>query len=98
MADRQKLTEIVGQVEYEQETVQKVTEIVGQVEYDQAPILKVTEIVGQAEYTEISRLELRWICAQVEYGEEILGPTQDQLLRHGTWFGDGIKQKMSWAT
>lgn len=31
-----------------------------------------------------------------EYGEP-LGPTMDQLMRHGTWFSDGIKQSMFWA-
>jgi hypothetical protein len=25
------------------------------------------------------------------------GPTQDQLLRHGTWFGFGVRQNMWWA-
>jgi hypothetical protein len=25
------------------------------------------------------------------------GPTQEQLLRHGTWFGSGVKQRMWWA-
>ena len=25
------------------------------------------------------------------------GPTQAQLLRHGTWFGSGVKQRMWWA-
>jgi hypothetical protein len=25
------------------------------------------------------------------------GPTQAQLMRHGTWFGSGVKQRMWWA-
>lgn len=25
------------------------------------------------------------------------GPTQEQLLRHGTWFDSGVKQRMAWA-
>jgi hypothetical protein len=27
----------------------------------------------------------------------VTGPTQAQLLRHGTWFGDGVKQRMWWT-
>ena len=26
-----------------------------------------------------------------------VGPTQAQLMRHGTWFGSGVKQRMWWA-
>jgi len=26
-----------------------------------------------------------------------IGPTQEQIMRHGTWFGSGVKQRMWWA-
>jgi hypothetical protein len=35
----------------------------------------------------------------VEYVEEEVttGPTMAQLMRHGAWFGDGIKKPFWWA-
>jgi hypothetical protein len=68
-----------------------------QVEH-QYPILRVSQQMAQVEF-QYPTLRVSQVMAQVEYAEPVpvSGPTQEQLLRHGTWFSGGVKQRMWWA-
>lgn len=58
------------------------------------------QLVGQVlaqVATADNRIEISQLMVQVAYSDEVSGPTQDKLLRHGTWFGQGVKQRMWWG-
>jgi hypothetical protein len=76
----------------------EVSQVFSQIEYGETPLAKVSQVFTQVEYGEIPLAKVTQVFVQVEYAEpEISGPLMAQLMRHGTWFGSGIKQKMWWA-
>jgi len=76
----------------------KVTQAVAQVETLPTPRLKAIQVAAQVETLPPPRLKSSQAIAQVEV---ILGtaagPTQEKLLRHGTWFDATGKRRFWWA-
>jgi hypothetical protein len=59
--------------------------------------LLVSQVLAQVATSENKILVSQVLC-QVAYSDVSAGPTQAQLMRHGTWFGSGgVKQRMWWA-
>ena len=82
MADQIKVTQNIAQVETLLPANEKVSQLLAQVETRLTPQLKVYQIVAQIEYV-----------AGVGRG----APTQEKLLRHGTWFDTTGKKRFWWA-
>lgn len=76
----------------------KVTQAIAQVETLPTPQLKAIQVAAQVETLPTPRLKSSQLIAQVEV---ILGtaagPTQEKLLRHGTWFDAAGKRRFWWA-
>ncbi len=76
----------------------KVTQAIAQVETLPTPQLKALQVAAQDETLPTPRLKSSQLIAQVEV---ILGtaagPTQGNLLRHGTWFDNTGKRRYWWA-
>jgi hypothetical protein len=80
----------------------RVSQLIAQIE-TQLHEIRVSRLIAQVEYVEVAgapAVYVSQVLAQIEYTEPPpapTGPLMAQLMRHGTWFGDGIKQKMWWA-
>jgi len=61
MADLQKNSQVVGQVEWDQsDPIQKTSQVVGQVEWDQTDsIQRVSQIVGQVECLHVEDIPIK---------------------------------------
>lgn len=58
--------------------------------------LFVSQLLSQVA-TQDSKFFVSQVMVQVAYTDQLPGPNQENLLRHGTWFGNGIKNTMWWA-
>jgi hypothetical protein len=76
----------------------KVTQAIAQVETLPAPQLKAVQVAAQGETLPTPRLKASQLIAQVEVIlRTAAGPTQEKLLRHGTWFDTTGKRRYWWA-
>jgi hypothetical protein len=57
-----------------------------------------SQVHVQAEYETAPQAVVSQVHVQVEYMIPTSGaPTQERLLRHGSWFGSSVKQRFWWA-
>ncbi len=75
----------------------KTSQVQAQIEGSEGDRLKITQVEGQVEGSEGDQLKTTQVLAQVEYVAGTSGPTMAQLMRHGKWFGDGVKKPFEWA-
>jgi len=72
----------------------KVSQSISQVETLPTPQLKALQVSAQVETLPTPRLKASQLIAQVEVVLGIAaGPTQEKLLRHGTWFDTTGKRR-----
>ncbi len=75
-----------------------VSQTIGQIEYAEEPEIKVTQLLAQIEVIYgPTGIDMTQVLAQVEYVAGTSGPTMAQLMRHGKWFGDGVRKSFFWA-
>lgn len=76
----------------------KITQAIAQIETLTTPHLKTLHVAAQVETLPTPRLKASQLIAQVEVILGVAaGPTQEKLLRHGTWFDNTGKRRFWWA-
>jgi len=78
--------------------LQKISQLVIEVAEATTPTQMISQIIIEVAGTRIPPGQgISQIVMEVAYIEGTAAPTQEQLMRHGTWFGDGVKKPMWWA-
>ena len=103
MADRQKISQLILQIAYDDAPIQKISQLILQVAFDRGDIFSekcdISQSVTSPTITKIVSAIASSISQSVSSigAMESAGPSQDQVMRHGCWFGSGVKQPFWWA-